>query len=122
MMNMIYHSSKCWITYYGIKKIAKETKMNWEEQSSHVSFMAGNIQICYNKYAPVQCASANKITFGGFLTRLFFLLRRLCGAFSGKRALRGISAVTLTTLAVQNVFQISLGSRVRVSYDPVWSY
>ena len=86
-------------------------KYQWEEQSSLFSFIAGNMQICYNKYASVQHASANRIAFGGFLTRLFFLLRRLCGAFSGKRALRGISAVTLTTLAV-------LGSRVQVPYAP----
>ena len=69
-------------------------KYQWEEQSSHVSFMAGNMRIWYNKYASVQCASANGITVGGFLTRLFFQLRRLCGAFSGKRTFRGISAVT----------------------------
>ena len=44
---------------------------------------------------------AYRITVGGFLTRLFFQLRRLCGAFSGKRAFLGISAATLTILAVQ---------------------
>ena len=30
------------------------------------------MQICYNKNASVQRASANWIAFGGFLTRLFF--------------------------------------------------